>query len=126
MFKHFFIGLLFLVIIYVIVSWILFLFHKIYFYPDNPKYKMNTHDREYLKMYSTLKSMSEIQTKSIFYTDYPWSSKNNNYIHHIPSDTYYLIDKGYYYYIPSDEYSINIHKDKKVWILHSDSKVIFL
>jgi hypothetical protein len=112
MFKFFLELLLFIFILIIIVKMILFHFHKIYFDKNVIKYKFNTNDLNHLKRYSNKKKIINLKNNSIFYSDYPWTSKNNNYIHDIVNDKYYIIDSGYYYYIPeSDNFKIHVNKD---------------
>jgi hypothetical protein len=119
------------ILIYFIVNLLLFHFHKIYFDTDIVKYKLNSYDHKYLKMYSSFKQINEIKGKDIiFYSEYIWSSKNNNYIHDKQTDTYYIIDSGHYYYIPDTKrYTLTINKNINVFVFDLNkypNKVVFL
>ena len=82
-------------------------------------------------MYSSFKQINEIKGKDIiFYSEYIWSSKNNNYIHDKQTDTYYIIDSGHYYYIPDTKrYTLTINKNINVFVFDLNkypNKVVFL
>lgn len=74
-------------------------YHKLYLTDDIVKYKMNTNDLNYLKLYSINSKLNETVPGDIFYTDTKWSIKNNNYFYN--GDKYYIIEPGYYYRINS-------------------------
>ena len=88
-------------------------------------------DISFLKL---LSSGTGIEKNVLFYTDTPWSTKNNNYIYSIKESKYYIIDKNYYYYLDSiDNFEINIgsSENKKVKIKLFDysanfSKISFI
>ena len=132
MFKLFLTMIILLIIILFIVKIIFIKFHKIYFYKDIIKYKFNNYDIQHLKNHSVNKSIVNIKNMDsyIFYQEHIWSSKNNNYIHDILDDRYYIIDQGYYYYIPdSKRYSLFVNKNNNIY--HFDlnkykNKVVFL
>ena len=74
---------------------------------------------------------STSSTRIVFYTDIPWSTKNNNYIFDINNNKYYIITDGYYYYIDSPkDFKITIGspngKVKMLLLLPNNNKVSFL
>ena len=88
------------------------------------KYPFDDSDKDFLRKNCTDSKLSEITSSSIFYQDYLWSTKNNNYIHDTTLDKYYIIDRDYYYFIPdTTRYSIIINKNNKIKILNSMKRV---
>jgi hypothetical protein len=54
--------------------------------------------------------------KLLFYTDTPWSTKNDNHLLNISENKYYIIDKDYFYYLDNP-------KDYKLFINAGDVKI---
>ena len=116
MFKHFlFITIILIVIVlsYYLIKFSLFSMHKLTLDKEIIKYPLTDEtDKELLQKYSTDSELKNVKSNFIFYQDYPWSTKNNNYIHDELIDKYYIIDKDYYYHIPNfNRYKITIGKD---------------
>ena len=80
---------------------------------------------------SSLNSILNYKNKEylLFYTEVPWSSKKNNYIHDLLTDRYYIIDKDHYYFIDNPErYNIVVNKDIPIKIFNSryNNKIVFI
>ena len=131
MFKHFLVISFILIIIvssYYLIKCSLFSIHKLTLNKEVIKYPLtDDSDKELLQKYSTDSDLKNVKSNFIFYQEYPWSTKNNNYIHDTVLDKYYIIDKGYYYYIPDlTRYLIVVTKNRKIKVLNSMNKVVFL
>ena len=122
MFKHFLIILVIIIIIivsYYFIKSIMIKYHKLYLNESIIKYPFTDTDKSFFDKNNITVKLSELKDKSVFYISSIWSTKNNNYIHDTIDNRYYIIDRGYYYYIPSlDRYSINIGKDIYVKLLY--------
>jgi hypothetical protein len=122
MFKQILIILLILVIILTISYFIIrrFLINKLDVTKNIIKYPLNRLDKIFLNNYSSECNISELvllnNKKLIFYTDTPWSTKDNNYIEDLSDNKYYIIDKDYYYYLDS-------LKDYKLFIESNNVKI---
>jgi hypothetical protein len=66
----------------------------------------NDNDKNLLKNFCTDSTLSNCKN-CVFYTEFPWSSKNNNYIHDKVLDRYYIIDKDHFYFINDHEIVVN-------------------
>ena len=116
MFKQILISLIILILIYFIIKKILLIFYKLIISKCIIKYHLNDTIKNFLDSYSHEFDISFLLNNSnkniIFYTDTPWSTKNNNYIYNKKEDKYYIIDKNYYYYLDSmDNFEIIINSD---------------
>ena len=121
MFKLF---LLLFLIIFVSYNVIKSITYKLHIHKETIKYPFDDSDKDFLRKNCTDSKLSEITSSSIFYQDYLWSTKNNNYIHDTTLDKYYIIDRDYYYFIPdTTRYSIIINKNNKIKILNSMKRV---
>ncbi len=86
-----------ILIILIIISYSIYNYH-ITITPGIIKYPLGTLDKWYLKLHSTNETINNLENQKIlFYTNTRWSTKNNNYIHLIDTDKYYIIEPGYYY-----------------------------
>ena len=128
MFIHFLVILLVLILSYHLIKSSLFSIHRLPVNKEIIKYPLiYDSDKELLQKYSIDSDLKNITCNCIFYQEYPWSTKNNNYIHDTFLNKYYIIDKGYYYYIPDlNRYLITVSKNRKIKILNSMNKVVFL
>ena len=96
-----------------------------------PKTPLSDNDLNFLKGkcdFTNLESVSKL-SGVLFYTEVPWSSKKNNYIHDLVADHYYIIDKDHYYYINDpNRYQIVVNKDIPIKIFNSryNNKIIFI
>jgi hypothetical protein len=121
MFKLF---LILFLIIFVTYNVIKSLTYKLHIHKETLKYPLDDSDKDFLQKNTIDSKLSEITTNSIFYQDYLWSTKNNNYIYDSTLDKYYIIDRGYYYYIPDiKRYSLVINKNNKIKLLNSMKRV---
>jgi len=78
------------------------------------KSPLNKYDMLFLKGHSDECDISSISSignnKLLFYTDTPWSTKNDNHLLSISDNKYYIIDKGYIYYLHNpDDYKLFIN-----------------
>ena len=128
MFIHFLVILLVLILSYHLIKSSLFSIHRLPVNKEIIKYPLiYDSDKELLQKYSIDSDLKNITCNCIFYQEYPWSTKNNNYIHDTFLNKYYIIDKGYYYYIPDlNRYLITVSKNRKIKVLNSMNKVVFL
>ena len=131
MFKHFLVIAAILIIIvlsYYLIKFSLFSLHKLELNKEIIKYPLiYDSDKELLQKYSTDSELKNVKSNFIFYQEQPWSTKNNNYIHDTLLNKYYIIDKGYYYYIPDlNRYPLTITNNRKIKVLNSMNKVVFL
>jgi hypothetical protein len=108
--------LIILFICYLIVKAVLF--NKLNLVKNIIKSPLNKYDMLFLKGHSdecdisSISSISSIQnkTKLLFYTDTPWSTKNDNHLLNISENKYYIVDKGYIYYLHNpDDYKLFIN-----------------
>lgn len=114
MFKHVFVSITVIVIVYFIIKNVNIFFHKILISKNISKYHMSKNDKSLLKMYSTnYETESFNNTPFIFYTTTPWNaSTNNNYMYSKKNDNYYIIDTQFYYYIDDlDNYELVFNKN---------------
>jgi hypothetical protein len=105
-----------LVISFFIIKKVLVHFYKLIITKCIIKYNLNDTIKHFLDSYSHEFDISFLLNNSekniIFYTDTPWSTKNNNYIYSKKEDKYYIIDKNYYYYLDSmDNFEIFINNE---------------
>ena len=138
MFKQILVILIILILIFFIIKKILLIFYKLIISKCIIKYHLNDNIKNFLDSYSHefnitfLKLLNNGSEKNIlFYTDTPWSTKNNNYIYNKKEDKYYIIDKNYYYYLDSmDNFEIIINGEgNKIKLYNYDkynSKIIFV
>jgi len=110
--------MLIILLIVIIITTISYFFikyfnhHKLYLTKGTIKYQItNDNDKSLLKKFCTDSVLNKCKN-CVFYTELPWSSKNNNYI--ILNDRYYIIDKDHYYYINDHEIVINKNIPVKV------------
>jgi hypothetical protein len=103
--------LIILFICYLIVKAVLF--NKLNLVKNIIKSPLNKYDMLFLKGHSdecSISSIENIKTKLLFYTDTPWSTKNDNHLLSISENKYYIIDKGYIYYLHNpDDYKLFIN-----------------
>jgi hypothetical protein len=106
--------LIILFICYLIVKAVLF--NKLNLVKNIIKSPLNKYDQLFLKGHSDecsisdISSIGNIKTKLLFYTDTPWSTKNDNHLLSISDNKYYIIDKGYIYYLHNpDDYKLFIN-----------------
>jgi hypothetical protein len=103
--------LIILFICYLIVKAVLF--NKLNLVKNIIKSPLNKYDQLFLKGHSDecdISSIGNIKTKLLFYTDTPWSTKNDNHLLNISENKYYIIDKGYIYYLHNpDDYKLFIN-----------------
>jgi len=126
MFIHFLIILISLIILTNIIKSGLATIYKLHINKDIIKYLFNDSDEHFLKKNSSPSYLKDVIGNSIFYQDYTWNTKNNNYIYDTLLDKYYIIDRGYYYYLPDlIRYTLHIGKNNKIKILNSMNKVVF-
>lgn len=127
MFKQILIIVLIIVLSYFIIKNLLIVFHKLYLSEFVVKYTLSESDKKFIKMYSnqtTIDNLNE-DNVNIFYTNVPWTTKNNNYIHDIKNDRYYIIDTGYYYYFPNlKDYQITINNKTLIINLFDNKNII--
>jgi len=73
-------------------------------------------------------SLPEFAKKNIvFYTNDKWSIINNNYIHDILNNKYFIIDKGYYYYLNDlSNFKITTSQNKIIKLFDNDKKINFI
>ena len=145
MFKQLLILILLFVLViiisYHIIKKIIIYFHKLVLSKFIIKYNLIELDKQFLNLHSEesdillLDSVNSTgstgSTRIVFYTDIPWSTKNNNYIFDINNNKYYIITDGYYYYIDSTkDFKITIGspngKVKMLLLLPNNNKVSFL
>ena len=137
MFKHLLIVIILLLLIilisYYIIKKLVLSFHKLILSKFIIKYNLIDLDEQFLNLYSEEREIGGIQNipdQIIFYTDIPWSTKNNNYIFDVDNNRYYIIDRGYYYYIDySEKYKIVINSPYgkvKMMVINNNNKVSFL
>ena len=146
MFKQLLILLLLLVLIiiisYHIIKKIVISFHKLVLSKFIIKYNLIDSDKQFLNLHSEEFEIGVLEsdnnpgtntntTRILFYTDIPWSTKNNNYIFDVNNNKYYIITDGYYYYIDSPkDFKITIGspngKVKILLLLPNNNKVSFL
>ena len=126
MFKQILIIVLIIVLSYFIIKNILIVFHKLYLSEFVIKYPLSESDQKYLKMYSKNSTISNLNDGiNIFYITVPWTTKNNNYIHDLKNDRYYIIDSGYYYYLPNlKEYQLTINNKSLLINLFDNKNII--
>ena len=117
--------LIILFICYLIVKAVLF--NKLNLVKNIIKSPLNKYDMLFLKGHSdecnignigNISSIGNIgnNNKLLFYTDTPWSTKNDNHLLNISENKYYIIDKGYFYYLDNPE-------DYKLFINAGDVKI---
>ena len=103
--------LIILFICYLIVKAVLF--NKLNLAKNIIKSPLNKYDMLFLKDHSdecSISDISSIKTKLLFYTDTPWSTKNDNHLLSLSDNKYYIIDKGYFYYLHNpDNYKLFIN-----------------
>jgi hypothetical protein len=90
-------------VIVVVTSYFLFKSIYISFVKLNISGIKNTmlNNLQFFKKYSNESNIKLLTGGCIFYTDIPWSIKNNNYLY--IDDRYYIIEPGYYYYVKNIE-----------------------
>lgn len=121
MFKLF---LLLFFVIFIVYTIIKNNFYKLHIHKETLKYPLDDNDKDFLRKNTIDSELNEIKSNCIFYQDYLWSTKNNNYIHDTILDKYYIIDRDYFYYIPPDpRYKIVVNKNNKIKVLYSMKKV---
>jgi len=126
MFKHILI-IIFVVFIFFVTKIVISSFHKVVVHKDIIKYSLSDSDKTLIDKQCDKVGLQDIKSNCIFYQDYTWNTKNNNYIYDTKVDKYYLIDKGYYYFIPDlKRYTVHIGKNTTVKVLNSLNKVVFL
>ena len=110
--------LIILFICYLIVKAVLF--NKLNLVKNIIKSPLNKYDQLFLKGHSDECDISSISSignnKLLFYTDTPWSTKNDNHLLNISENKYYIIDKDYFYYLDNPE-------DYKLFINAGDVKI---
>ena len=117
MFKQILIITIIIIISYFIFKVIFIANHKLYLSKDIIKYTMSDHDKDFLKFNSSETKLIDLNSEyNIFYTETPWSTKNNNYS--LFNERYYIIEPGYYYYLNKDQITIN-NKDSIIKLLKS-------
>jgi len=81
MFKQILIITIIIIISYFIFKIIFIANHKLYLSKDTIKYTMTDRDKEFLKINSAESKLIDLNSTeyNIFYTETPWSTKNNNY-----------------------------------------------
>ena len=130
MFKHFLVVCVLLSIIissYYFIKFFLFKVYKLHIHREKLKYPLSGSDQEFLQTYSKDSTLKNVTHECIFYQDYIWSTKNNNYIYDTLLDKYYIIDRGYFYYFPGTKrYQLHISQNKKIKLFNSMNKVVFL
>jgi len=95
--------LIILFICYLIVK--LVLFNKLTLAKNIIKSPLNKYDLLFLKGHSvecsigSIGSIIENNNKLLFYTDTPWSTKDDNHLLSLSDNKYYIVDKGYIYYL---------------------------
>jgi len=104
--------LIILFICYLIVKAVLF--NKLNLAKNIIKSPLNKYDQLFLKGHSDECDISSIgsigNNNLLFYTDTPWSTKNDNHLLSISENKYYIIDKGYIYYLHNpDDYKLFIN-----------------
>jgi hypothetical protein len=127
MFKQILITIVILVTVIIISFFIIKRIHlfvyKLILTKGVLKYNISGTIKQFLDNYSNEFNISYLnllksEKNVLFYTDTVWTTKNNNYIHSLKEDKYYIIDKGYYYYIDSmDNFKIfinNINTEVKI------------
>jgi hypothetical protein len=121
MFKLF---LILFFIVFISYNLIKSLTYKLHIHKETIKYTFDDASKDFLKKNSSDLQLSDIKNNAIFYQDYLWSTKNNNYIYDTSLDKYYIIDRDNYYYIPdTTRYKVVINKDNKIKILNSMKRV---
>jgi hypothetical protein len=143
MFKQILLIIIILLLTFFIVKQVLLYYYKLVISKSIIKYNLSDNIKNFFDSYShefdisflkLLSSGTGIEKNVLFYTETPWSTKNNNYIYSIKESKYYIIDKNYYYYLDSiDNFEINIgsSENKKVKIKLFDysanfSKISFI
>lgn len=109
--------LIILFICYLIIK--LVLFNKLTLAKNIIKSPLNKYDLLFLKGHSVECSISSIiqnNNKLLFYTDTPWSTKDDNHLLSLSENKYYIIDKGYIYYLHNPN-------DYKLFINAGDVKI---
>jgi len=112
--------LIILFICYLIVK--LVLFNKLTLAKNIIKSPLNKYDLLFLKDHSVecsignIDSIIENNNKLLFYTDTPWSTKDDNHLLSLSENKYYIIDKGYIYYLHNP-------KDYEVFINAENVKI---
>ena len=109
--------LIILFICYLIVKAVLF--NKLNLAKNIIKSPLNKYDMLFLKDHSDecsisdisdISDISSIKTKLLFYTDTPWSTKNDNRLLSLSGNKYYIVDKDYFYYLHNpDNYKLFIN-----------------
>jgi len=100
--------LIILFICYLIIK--LVLFNKLTLAKNIIKSPLNKYDLLFLKGHSvecsigSISSIIQNNNKLLFYTDTPWSTKDDNHLLSLSENKYYIVDKGYIYYLhnPND------------------------
>jgi len=126
MFKQILIIVLIIVLSYFVIKNVLIVFHKLYLSEFVVKYTLSDSDKKFIKLYSNQTTINDLnEDVNIFYTTFPWTTKNNNYIHDIKNDRYYIIDSGYYYYLPnSKDYQLTINNKTLIINLFDNKNII--
>jgi len=134
LFKHILLSsgvLITIVVVYILIKNFINNFHKIYLKKSVVKYPILDYDINFLNKKSKSESIEVLLKlkRYLFYTDKPWSSKNNNYIHDKLLDRYHIIDKGYYYFLEESRYTLVINNKCNIKLFdinkYSD-KIVFL
>jgi len=125
MFKFYLIILI--IIIIIIIKLGISSFYKLHIYKEIIKYPFNNSDTSFFQKWCINSELKNVNSNCIFYQDYLWSTKNNNYIYDNHLDKYYIIDRGYYYYIPYiKRYTLHIKSNKKIKLINNMNKVVIL
>jgi len=112
--------LIILFICYLIVK--IVLFNKLTLAKNIIKSPLNKYDLLFLKDHSvecsigSISSIIENNNKLLFYTDTPWSTKDDNHLLSLSENKYYIVDKGYIYYLHNP-------KDYEVFINAENVKI---
>jgi hypothetical protein len=99
-----------------------FLFNKLTLAKNIIKSNLNNFDLFFLKRHSiecsisSISSISSIQNNILFYTDVPWSTKNDNHLLDVSENKYYIVDKEHMYYLDKS-------KDYKLFINSGNVKI---
>ena len=124
MFKFY---LLIIILIIIIIKLGISSFYKLHIYKEIIKYPFNNSDKNFLQKSCIDSELKNVNSNCIFYQDYLWSTKNNNYIYDTLLDKYYIIDRGYYYYIPDiKRYILHVKSNKKIKLINNMNKVVIL
>jgi len=142
MFKQILITIVLLVLIFFIVKKLFLFYYKLVLSKGIIKYTLNDTIKNFIDMYShefdisflNILSSCGLEKNILFYTDTPWSTKNNNYIYSLKESKYYIIDKNHYYYLDSiDNFEISIdpsqHKKVKIKLFDypvNSDKIVFI